>query len=137
MTEEKLEQLGRGFYAAFNENKPEMLDDILALDWKPLPPVPGNPGGREGQKGTLAFLHQVFDDFKYQVQEVIVAKDKVVCRALLSGKQVGEFLGIPPTNRRVEMMTMEIHTVKDGLIIETWHIEDFFGAMRQLTAGEN
>lgn len=136
MTEEKLEQLGRGFYAAFNENKPEMFDDILALDWKPLPPVPGNPGGRAGQKGTLNYLHQVFDDFKYQVQEVIVAKEKVVCRALLSGKQTGEFLGIPPTGRRVEMMTIEIHTVKGGLIAETWHIEDFFGAMRQLTTGE-
>lgn len=137
MDEEKLEQLGCAFYAAFDANKPEMLDDVLAVDWKPLPPVPGNPGGREGQKGTLAFLHQVFDDLNYKVQEVIVAKDKVVCRALLSGKQKGEFLGIPPTGRPVEMMTIEIHTVKDDLIVQTWHIEDFFGAMRQLTAGEN
>lgn len=134
MTEDQLEQLGRAFYAAFDENKPEMLDDVLAADWQPLPPVPGNPGGREGQKGTLAFLHRVFDDLRYEAQEVIVAENKIVCRALLSGKQTGDFLGVAPTGRRIEMMTIEIHTIENDLIMETWHIEDFFGAHQQLTA---
>lgn len=134
MINEKLQQLGRDFYEAFNENKPEMFDDILAINWKALPPVPGNPGGREGQKGTLQYLHQIFADFKYEVQEVIVAGNKIVCRAVLSGRQTGEFLGVSPTGRRIEMMTIEIHTVENNLITETWHIEDFFGAYRQLTA---
>ena len=108
-----------------------MFDDILAVDWKPHPPV---PGGRAGQKGTIAFLHQVFADFRFQVEEVIVAENRIVCRALLTSRQVGEFLGIAATGRTVVMHTMEIHTVKDGLITETWHIEDFFGTYMRLTA---
>ncbi len=134
MSNKTPEQLARAFYEAFDLNHPELLDDVLAVDWKPHPPVPGNPGGRAGQQGTLAFLHQVFADFRYQVEEVIVAENRIVCRALLTGRQVGEFLGIPATGRTVVMSTMEIHTVKDGRITDTWHIEDFFGAYMQLTA---
>jgi predicted ester cyclase len=132
MSHKTPEALGLAFYAAFDQNNPALFDDVLAVDWKPHPPVPGNPGGRAGQQGTLAFLHQVFADFRYQVEEVIVAENRVICRALLTGKQVGEFLGIAARGKTVAMSTMEIHTVKDGLITDTWHIEDFFGAYMQL-----
>lgn len=133
-SDDQLRRLGRRFYEAFDRNRPELLDDVLAADWHPRPPVPGNPGGRAGQQGTLAYLHQVFADLRYAVEDVVVAGDTVVCRAVLSGRQVGEFLGVPPTGRAVRMTTIEIHRVRDGRISETWHLEDFFGAYRQLTA---
>jgi hypothetical protein len=32
------------------------------------------------------------------------------------------------------MRTMDLHQVSNGLIVATWHLEDFFGAMAQLKA---
>ncbi len=32
------------------------------------------------------------------------------------------------------MRTMDIHQVRDGKIVTTWHLEDFAGLMAQLTA---
>ncbi len=122
------------FYDVFTSGNTGEFDRILAEDWRALPPVPNNPAGREGQKQTLRMLHEVLGEVNYKVEETIVAGDRVTSRAVLSGIHKGMFLGIPPTNRRLEMMTIEIHRIADGKIVETWHIEDFFGAVQQLTA---
>ncbi|MFC3586176.1 ester cyclase [Streptantibioticus rubrisoli] len=46
----------------------------------------------------------------------------------LDGPPGREFLGVAPTGRRIEMVTVEFHRVEDGRITATWHLEDFFGA---------
>jgi len=125
-------QLVETFYRAFDENQPELLNDTLTVDWKPLPPVPNNPGGLEGQKATVLYLHSIFSDFSYQPLEIIEAGETVVARAQLSGVQVGEFLGVGATNKKIFMETIEIHKVADGKIAATHHIEDFFGAYMQM-----
>ncbi|MFI9805640.1 ester cyclase [Streptomyces sp. NPDC052301] len=127
-----IEHLARRFYQAFDTADPDLLDQVLAQDWTPQPPVPGNPGGPEGQKQTLRFLHSVFEDLRYQVDDVVVEGSTVAVRARLSGRQVGEFLGVPATGRRIEMTTMEFHQVHNGRITTTWHLEDFFGAQLQM-----
>ena len=128
------QQLAENFYKAFDSKQPELLDDVLTEDWKALPAVPGNLGGLEGQKGTVYFLNSVFSNFSYKVLEIIDSgTETVVARAQLSGIQVGEFLGVPPTNRKIIMDTIEVHKVKDGKIYTTYHIEDFFGAYMQMT----
>ncbi|GAA2439858.1 hypothetical protein GCM10010273_16970 [Streptomyces lavendulocolor] len=38
-----------------------------------------------------------------------------------------------PTGRHIEMMSMEIHHITADRIGTTWHVEDFFGALQQMT----
>jgi len=49
-------------------------------------------------------------------------------------REAGAFMGHQPTGRRIEMRTMDIHQIRDGRIITTWHLEDFAGLLAQLTA---
>lgn len=44
----------------------------------------------------------------------------------------GEFMGIPPTGKRVEIRYMDFWKVKDGKIIDNWVMVDFPYVMRQL-----
>ena len=44
----------------------------------------------------------------------------------------GEFMGIPPTGRRVEIRYMDFWKVKDGKIVDNWVMVDFPHVMRQL-----
>ncbi len=44
----------------------------------------------------------------------------------------GEFMGIAPTGKRVEIRYMDIWKVKDGKIIDNWVMVDFPHVMRQL-----
>lgn len=44
----------------------------------------------------------------------------------------GEFMGIPPTGRRVEIRYMDFWKVRDGKIVDNWVMVDFPHVMRQL-----
>ena len=125
----------RKFYEVFSTGDVSGFDQILANDWQPLPAVPGNPGGRDGQKGTVHFLRSVFKDLAYTVEEIYECNDEVVaCRCALRGVQNGPFLGLSNVGAPIELMTMEFHYFENGMIAKTRHIEDFFGTYQQLLA---
>lgn len=44
----------------------------------------------------------------------------------------GEFMGIPPTGKRVEIRYMDFWKVRDGKIVDNWVMVDFPHVMRQL-----
>jgi predicted ester cyclase len=44
----------------------------------------------------------------------------------------GEFMGIPPTGKRVEIRYMDFWRVRDGKIVDNWVMVDFPHVMRQL-----
>ena len=44
----------------------------------------------------------------------------------------GEFMGIPPTGKRVEIRYMDFWKVRDGRIVNNWVMVDFPHVMRQL-----
>ncbi len=123
------------FYDVFTTGDVSGFDDILAPDWQPVPAVPGNPGGREGQKGTVHFLRSVLGDLSYTVEEIYECNAEVVaCRCALRGLQQGTFLNLSAVGARIELMTMEFHYFEAGRILRTRHIEDFFGVYQQLLA---
>ena len=48
------------------------------------------------------------------------------------GTHSGEFMGIAPTGKRVEIRYMDFWKVKDGKIVDNWVMVDFPHVMRQL-----
>lgn len=48
------------------------------------------------------------------------------------GTHSGEFMGIQPTGKRVEIRYMDFWKVKDGKIVDNWVMVDFAHVMRQL-----
>jgi predicted ester cyclase len=71
-------------------------------------------------------------DYAVTHEDLIVGGDRVVVRNTVSGTHRGAFMGHQPTGRRIEMRTMDIHQVRDGRIVRTWHLEDFAGLLAQL-----
>lgn len=99
--------------------------------------VPTPPGG-EGAQGildTVAFLGQVAPDLTWEPQEIIETGDnRFVVRGLATGTPVGPFFGVDPaTGKSFEIMSIDIVTVEDGLITHVYHLEDWTGAVAQLT----
>ena len=41
-------------------------------------------------------------------------------------------MGVPHGGKKFQIMTIDIHTVKDGKLIAAHHVEDWAGAIRQL-----
>jgi steroid delta-isomerase-like uncharacterized protein len=117
---------------AFNRGDVSVVDELVADDFVDHDPMPGMPPNREGLKAMIRDLHQAFPDFHTEVEDQIVAGDKVVERWSCTGTQEGEFMGIPPTNRHVEIHGIDISRLADGRLVEHWTQIDMISMLQQL-----
>ena len=122
------------FYEAFSENKPELLDQILAPDWDDIPPNDGQAPGRDAFKPFVGGFHTMFPDLKVVNKGIIDAGDKVIVRSTISGTQAAPFAGFPSKGKPFSIMAVDIHQFKDGKVIKTWHIENWLGGLFQMGA---
>lgn len=83
----------------------------------------------------LEFFWQIIPNLVWEPQEVINEGDKYVVRSIATGSPNGNFMGMPTDGTKsFKIMTIDIHTVKDGVIMSTHHVEDWATAMQQLKA---
>ena len=105
---------------------------ILAADWQSI----GDNSGRN--KTRAAFVAQVqgfgklVPDLNWSVQEILQQGNRYIVRSRVTGTPSGAFLGAPASGKRFDIMTIDIHTVEDGTIVCSYHVEDWAGAIRQL-----
>jgi steroid delta-isomerase-like uncharacterized protein len=124
------------WYEAFNTKDPRLVDRILSEDWVDIPIAPGQPPGREGMKHLIVQLTTTFPDLKVTNEEILQDGNKVTVRSRLTGTQRGDFIGILPRNRALDIMAIDIHEFRDGRIVRTWHTEDWLTGLHQLGAFE-
>jgi predicted ester cyclase len=54
------------------------------------------------------------------VEDIIAEGDRVAARVTMRGTHLGEFDGIAPTGKRVEVRAIDIYRITDGKIVEHW-----------------
>ena len=119
-------------YRAFSEQNPDLVDTVLAPEWDDIPLAPGQGPGPAGIKPIIRMLGAALPDVRITIHDMIQEPGKVGVRAEIGGTHLGELFGIAPTGKKVSFRLHEFHTVKDGLITTTWHLEDWFGLFLQL-----
>ena len=125
-----LEQL----YRAFDEDRPDLLDEVLAPDWLDTPLAPGQVPGRDGLKPMIAAFHAAFADIAVTPREIVAGEDRAAVRLTLAGRHVGEWMGVAATGRSFEIAMHEMHHFAGGRITHTWHLEDWAGWRQQVGA---
>ena len=133
-TETEIADIARAFYDPFRTGDTSTYATILADDWMDIPLADGQEQGPAGMPDQIAGFRYVMPDYTVTHEDIIVAGDRAVVRNTVSGTHQGAFLGIEPTGRRIEMRTIDIHQIRDGKIVTTWHLEDFAGLMAQLSS---
>jgi predicted ester cyclase len=63
---------------------------------------------------------------------LVADEDQVAIAYTLSGTHEGEFQGIAPTHRRIEVRGVQIGRFENGMIVERWGASDELGILRQL-----
>jgi len=119
-------------YRAFTDKNPALVDTVLAPQWDDIPLAPGQGPGPEGIKPIIRGLGEAFPDVQIVIHDMIQEPGKIGVRAEISGTHRGEFFGIAPTGKKVSFRLHEFHTLSDGLVATTWHMEDWFGLFLQL-----
>lgn len=90
--------------------------------------------GHEGLKQLMKMLGSAFPDKHYKIHDLIAEDDKVVARWTMSGTHKGEYMGIPATNKHIELNGIYIIRLLDGKQAEWWLEADMLGLMQQLEA---
>jgi steroid delta-isomerase-like uncharacterized protein len=96
------------------------------------PPFIGEIHGRDGFRQVLAGFRNAFPGFETTIEDLVAEGDKVTVRHTHHATHQGEFNGIPPTGRQVAVSGIEILRLRDGQIVEFWHLDDFLGLLQQL-----
>jgi len=78
------------------------------------------------------FFAKLMPDLNWEVQEVIQDGNKVVVRSRATGTPNGPLFGVDGKGRSFDILTIDIHTVENGKIVSSYHVEDWSGALQQL-----
>ena len=119
-------------YRAFSEQNPDLVDAVLAPGWDDIPLAPGQASGPAGIKPIIRSMAAAFPDVHITVHDMVQEPGKIAVRAEISGTHLGELFGIAPTGKKVSFRLHEFHTLVNGLVTTTWHMEDWFGLFLQL-----
>lgn len=128
-------ELIKPFYDALNR---PATKDVAALVQSVAAPEWRSYAGETVSKGREAFIAQAIGfgqalpDLTWDVKEVFVDGDRIIVRSEARGTPAGEFFGVPHTGRSFQVMTIDIHTARDGKLVAAHHVEDWASAMRQL-----
>jgi steroid delta-isomerase-like uncharacterized protein len=84
--------------------------------------LPDDPPAKltETFKVTFSEARQAFPDMRVTVEDMIAESDTVAARITMRGTHLGEFMGLAPTGKRVEVRAMDMFRIADGKIVEHW-----------------
>jgi steroid delta-isomerase-like uncharacterized protein len=132
MIEDNKQFMRRFVEEAINQKNLDALNELVAEDFVEHIPFPGQGPGREGLRQVLSAFISAFPDIRWTLEEQIAEGEKVVSRFTMTGTHRGEFLGIPPTGKSVNIWGVVIDVVRNGKFSESRIIMDTLGLMQQL-----
>lgn len=131
MSAESNRALGRKFFEAQDALRGGPDPDLCASNY--VARIGGNPPMTlpDHQAFAKAF-YAAFPDLRHTVEDTIADDARVAVRFTLRGTHQGEFMGIRPTRRNVEVGAIAILGIANGRVTEVRAQFDQLGMMRQL-----
>lgn len=135
-TTEHTELIDRVIEEAFNEGELAVIDEAIASEYELEGPavasLPQDIRGPEGFKRLVRMWRSAFPDLQMTVEERFVDGNTIIDRFHVQGTHEGEFLGVAPTGREVDVTTIGFHYMEDGKCVADFAMSDMFGLLEQL-----
>jgi predicted ester cyclase len=125
------------FYQALNaefaNDSPDLIRQATAPDWVSCR---GNDvcNTRDEVIAGIGQRLKSVPDLKWEIKEVLVAGKQVTIRGEATGTPAGEFMGAPHSGKSFKVMSIDVHSLEGGKMVRSYHIEDWMGAVRQISA---
>ena len=126
----------KAFYADLLSNpRGADLDDrvrkVIVEDWVSIP-TPRGGKGAEGFVKSLRGFGKTLPDLKWEPQEILQDGNRYIVRSIATGTPAQPFFGVQPNGKSFKIMSIDIHTVENGRIVRSYHIEEWHKALKQL-----
>lgn len=113
-----------------NTGKLELLHTIFSEEYNGL----SGPLGLKGVAGfaaTINVLIGAFPDIKWTIEDLFAEGNKVAVKATWRGTNLGEYRGLPPTQKEFINSGIGIFQFNEGKIINAWLETDRLGFLQQ------
>jgi predicted ester cyclase len=110
------------------------FDDLVSAD---VVNHAAAPGTSRGPDGMIHFLQNVlrtgFPDLSVEILDQVAEGDLVATRKAIHATHSGDFMGIPPTGKKVIINVIDIIRLKQGKYIEHWGLSNLSEVIAQLS----
>lgn len=118
--------------AGWRARNPEMLAADHEEHGTVISPMFGALNGRAEIKEAYARLFETFPDWYFRNEELIIDGNRVVQHFTAVATQVGEFMGVPGTNRQGRIEGAMFYTMGPELIQHERRMYDFTALLIQI-----
>jgi predicted ester cyclase len=135
MTPEYMKGRIESFYKEVVNGKDlSKINTYVTQNFKENDPMPGMADtGPEAVRASFAAMFKAFPDLTMNLQDTVVQDNKIVARARMQGTQQGEFMGVQPTGKKIDVEVIDWVTVNEqGMATEHWGLTDTATMMQQL-----
>ncbi len=135
VAEEHRALFARWFEELWNKKNYSITQELVAPEF-----IAHGAGGqdiKQGPNGVADMVrewHKGFPDGRMTMDDIITEGEMSVVRITFRGTHTGEFYGIKPSNKPVEVTSIGIDRVTGGQIHEGWGELNMLGLMQQINA---
>jgi steroid delta-isomerase-like uncharacterized protein len=133
------QHLAETYLVMLNTHEPDLVDRFVAEGYRNHNAFVDD--GREANRRFWAAFFTGLPDLSATMEDFVTSGDRVVGRFVYRGTHTGELMGIPASGNQVEMRSIDIWRVEDGMFVEHWdelNLMEMFqqmGALPPLGAG--
>jgi predicted ester cyclase len=121
---DKVTHAGMLFYAFWNTGNEKYLHEAISDDFFDNTLPKGRPQGFKGILFASANFRKAVPDLRCSVEDMIITKDKVICRQIYTGHNTGPLGDHTASDKPVKFSAIDILHVRNGKVYEDWHLED-------------
>ena len=88
--------------------------------------------GHEGVRQAIGMYLKGFPDVHLEIEQLIMSGDQIACRWRATGTHKGEFKGIAPTNRKINVRGCTVSEVRNGRVLRSTTYSDQQALLQQL-----
>jgi steroid delta-isomerase-like uncharacterized protein len=131
--EEQNKELAKRYIEAINDADFEAFEELLSPDYAIYNPS-GYPKPTSRKKLIESYKEatEAISDFTWTIEDIIAARDKVICRIIVRGTYKGGVPDLPVTEKKLEFSLITIMRMENGKVVEEWQEDDQLGLARQL-----
>lgn len=122
----------RRYDSFWNTGEEQLATDALAPDFMDRTLPPGRAQGVAGPLAASKFVRAAIPDLSCEIEQMIVAGDRVVTHLHFRGHFTGRFKKTQGKGETIDFIATDIYRVANGRIAENWHLEDNLTFLQQL-----
>ena len=127
-----IQQLLARHQEGFRKRDPKELAADYAQNATVSSPMFPRSEGRAAIEHSFTKLFGVFPDWETTFEEPCIDGGRAMLLCKVRGTQKGDFMGLPPSGRRIEFDCVLVFDIENGLIVRERRIYDFTGLLIQL-----